>query len=45
MKRFFEPANLVRLSLLVAGLGLPVSFVAGCRDNYPDEEENKFDER
>lgn len=27
MKRFFKPANLVRLSLLVAGLGLPVSFV------------------
>lgn len=27
MKRLFKPANLVRLSLLVAGLGLPVSFL------------------
>jgi peptidoglycan hydrolase-like protein with peptidoglycan-binding domain len=29
MKRLFKPANLVLLSLLVAGLGLPVSFLQG----------------
>jgi peptidoglycan hydrolase-like protein with peptidoglycan-binding domain len=27
MKKLFKPVNLVRLSLLVAGLGLPVSFL------------------